>query len=117
MSTKTFHFDGQEIAAQDGQSLAAALTQAGVRTFRKTAKDDERGIFCGMGVCQDCLVSVDGTPNQRACMTPVQNGMKVSRQVALPKFGATAGTATKEPLHLSPDVLIVGGGAGGLSAA
>ncbi|MFN3171809.1 MAG: 2Fe-2S iron-sulfur cluster-binding protein [Hyphomicrobiales bacterium] len=117
MGKKTFHFDGQEIIAEDGQSLAAALTQAGVRAFRYTAKDDERGIFCGMGVCQDCLVSVDGTPNQRACMTQVQDGMKVSRQVALPEFGATAGTGAKEPLHLSPDVLIVGGGAGGLSAA
>jgi len=117
MSTKTFRFEGQEITAQNGQSLAAALTQAGVRAFRETAKDDERGIFCGMGVCQDCLVTVNGEPNQRACMTPVQDGVKVSRQVALPEFGTAAETHAKKPLHLSPDVLIVGGGAGGLSAA
>lgn len=117
MPTKTFHFEGQEIIAQEGQSLAAALTQAGHRTFRQTAKDAQRGLFCGMGVCQDCLVSIDGTPNQRACMSPVHEGMNVSRQVALPEFGAAAETEDKEPLHLSPDVLIVGGGAGGLSAA
>lgn len=112
-----FHFEGQEIIAQEGQSLAAALTQAGHRAFRQTAKDAQRGLFCGMGVCQDCLVSIDGTPNQRACMSPVREGMNVSRQVALPEFGAAAETEDKEPLHLSPDVLIVGGGAGGLSAA
>lgn len=117
MPTKTFHFEGQEIIAQEGQSLAAALTQAGHRAFRQTAKDAQRGLFCGMGVCQDCLVSIDGTPNQRACMSPVREGMNVSRQVALPEFGAAAETETKEPLHLSPDVLIVGGGAGGLTAA
>lgn len=117
MTAKTFHFEGQEIIAQDGQSLAAALTQAGHNAFRETAKNAQRGIFCGMGVCQDCLVSVDGTPNRRACMTPVREGMIVSRQVALPEFGEAAETPAEEALHLSPDVLIVGGGAGGLSAA
>lgn len=117
MTAKTFHFEGQEITAQEGQSLAAALTQAGHRAFRETAKDAQRGIFCGMGVCQDCLVSVDGSPNQRACMTPVQDGMKVSRQVALPEFNESAEIPAGEALHLRPDVLIVGAGAGGLSAA
>lgn len=117
MTAKTFHFEGQEIIAQDGQSLAAVLTQAGHNAFRETAKEAQRGIFCGMGVCQDCLVSVDGTPNRRACMTPVREGMIVSRQVALPEFGEAAETPAEEALHLSPDVLIVGGGAGGLSAA
>lgn len=117
MTAKTFNFQGQEISAQDGQSLAAALTQVGHRAFRETAKDAQRGIFCGMGVCQDCLVSVDGTPNLRACMTPVREGMKVSRQVALPEFGETPEEPVEAALHLSPDVLIIGGGAGGLSAA
>lgn len=117
MTEKTFHFEGQEIIAQEGQSLAAALTQAGIRAFRETAKDAQRGIFCGMGVCQDCLVSVDGTPNLRACMTPVQDGMNVTRQVALPAFDEATETPIEDALHLSPDVLIVGGGAGGLSAA
>lgn len=117
MTAKTFHFEGQEITAQEGQSLAAALTQAGHRAFRDTAKGAQRGIFCGMGVCQDCLVSIDGSPNQRACMTPVQDGMKVSRQVALPEFNESAEISAREALHLRPDVLIVGAGAGGLSAA
>lgn len=117
MTTITFHFEGQEISALEGQSLAAALTQASQRAFRETAKNAERGIFCGMGVCQDCLVSIDGTPNLRACMTPVQEGMTVSRQVALPEFGEPADIPPGDALHLSPDVLIVGGGAGGLSAA
>lgn len=117
MNDIVFQFEGREIAAREGQSLAAALTQAGVRAFRETAKDAERGIFCGMGVCQDCLVNVDGTPNRRACMTPVESDISVSRQVALPTFVDGAKTAVGEALQLSPDVLIVGGGAAGLSAA
>ena len=117
MTNPVFHFEGQTIVAQEGQSLAAALTQAGVRAFRKTARDAERGLFCGMGVCQDCLVNVDGVSNRRACMTPVAGGMKVARQAALPEFVAAEDTSSDEPLNLAPDVLIVGGGAGGLSAA
>ncbi|MBO6758511.1 MAG: (2Fe-2S)-binding protein [Roseibium sp.] len=117
MGAKTFRFNGKDITARDGQSLAAALTEAGVRAFRDTAKDAERGIFCGMGVCQDCLVTIDGVPNRRACMTPVEDGMEVARQVALPEFGAAVEPPSAEALRLSPDVLVIGGGAGGLSAA
>jgi thioredoxin reductase len=117
MIDKTFRFENQDIPARDGQSVAAALTQAGVRAFRETAKEDERGVFCGMGVCQDCLVTVNGEPNQRACMRPAEQGMKVRRQVALPEFGETPASSHGEALRLSPDVLIIGGGAGGLSAA
>ena len=117
MGVKRFHFEGQEITAPEGKSLAAALTEAGVRAFRDTAKEAERGIFCGMGVCQDCLVTVNGAPNTRACMTRVEEGFEVERQVALPAFGALDQQETSDPLHLSPDVLVIGGGAGGLSAA
>ncbi len=59
-----------------GASVAAALTEAGHRAFRQTAKGEARGMFCGMGVCQDCLVTIDGVPNQRACMTPARDGAR-----------------------------------------
>ncbi|MBS1301488.1 2Fe-2S iron-sulfur cluster-binding protein [Loktanella sp. SALINAS62] len=115
MTDNRFTFDGQSVTAKRGQSLAAALTDAGHRTFRTTAKSAERGIFCGMGVCQDCLVSIDGQPNQRACMSLASDGMTVTRQVPFPAFSGTAAKAGA-PLTLAPDVLVIGGGAGGLSA-
>lgn len=117
-TTGHFTFDGQSIPLRDGQSLAAALTEAGLRSFRQTAKGATRGIFCGMGVCQDCLVTIDGVPNRRACMTPALAGQVVQTQVAFPELATAAVPPPAAPARvITPDVLIVGGGAGGLSAA
>lgn len=113
-----FAFDGDPIPFRDGQSVAAALTEAGHRAFRQTVKGAERGVFCGMGVCQDCLVTVDGVPNRRACLTPASSGLDVRPQAALPDLDVRPPPAPPSPpRHLAPDVLVIGGGAGGLSAA
>lgn len=77
--TKEIEINGQPVQAQAGQSVAAALLAAGVRVFRHTPTGDEpRSLFCGMGTCFECLVTIDGVPNQRACMTLVQPGMKIN---------------------------------------
>jgi predicted molibdopterin-dependent oxidoreductase YjgC len=82
--------DGQSVVAYEGESIAAALFAAGVRITRWTARAGEpRGYFCGMGVCQDCLVTVDGSPNVRACMTTVQDGLRVETQRGLGDWGAS----------------------------
>jgi predicted molibdopterin-dependent oxidoreductase YjgC len=76
--------DGAEVRAYEGESIAAALFASGRRFTRWTARTGEpRGYFCGMGVCQDCLVTVDGLPNVRACVTPVRDGMRVESQRGL----------------------------------
>ena len=77
-------FDGRQIAAHPGQTVAAALAAAGIRAFRTTRHGAPRGLFCGMGVCHDCLVTIDGRPNQRACMAKITGPHEVSSQVALP---------------------------------
>ncbi len=70
-----FTFDGREITAQAGQSIAGALLAAGVRSWRTTRVDRApRGLFCGIGVCFDCLVDVNGQPGVRACLTEVHDG-------------------------------------------
>lgn len=79
MSTQTFSFDGREIPLAPGQSVGAALVSAGVRSWRTTRKNGRpRGPFCGIGICYDCLITIDGVPNQRACLTPAAPGMKVA---------------------------------------
>jgi predicted molibdopterin-dependent oxidoreductase YjgC len=71
--------DGEKIVAYEGESLAAAMLASGRRVFRHTHPEGEpRGIFCGMGVCYECLVSVAGRERVRACIVPVQDGMRVT---------------------------------------
>jgi len=76
MSTVTVTFAGRTLQARDGQSVAAALTAAGVRSWRTTRRGARpRGLFCGIGACFDCLLTIDGRPAQRACLVPVRDGM------------------------------------------
>ena len=77
-------FDGKTIKAFEGEPIASALLAAGVKTFRITRKRREpRGYFCGIGLCTDCVMVVDGIPNIRTCITPVAEGMRVETQKGL----------------------------------
>ncbi len=73
-----FLFEGKSLQATEGQSLAAALLANQERITRYTrGKSTPRGIFCGIGVCFDCLLIVDGVSNQRSCLVEVKDGMQV----------------------------------------
>ena len=75
-----FEVDGKPATAFAGETVAAALLASGHAVLRHTAKRGRpRGMFCGMGVCFDCAMVIDGRPNVRACVTPVREGMKVER--------------------------------------
>jgi predicted molibdopterin-dependent oxidoreductase YjgC len=76
-----FTFDGRDIEAEAGQSIAAALLASGIRSWRTTRIDGApRGLFCGIGACFDCLVEVNGTPGVRACLVEAQDGDQVAAQ-------------------------------------
>mgnify|MGYP003145951565 CR=1 FL=1 len=108
--------DGRPLVARRGETVAAVLAANGVTTFRSTGFDSPRGLFCGMGVCQDCLVEVDGRANQRACMTKIDAPMAIRRQrIDLP-LGVPGG-AVDATGALSADIAVIGGGAAGLTAA
>jgi len=77
-----FYFNDQEVSGFIGQSVAAALLAQGDRILRRTRFNQKgRGVFCGIGVCFDCVVVIDGVANQRACITEIKNGMRVQTQV------------------------------------
>jgi D-hydroxyproline dehydrogenase subunit gamma len=81
--------DGRSVDAYEGETVAAVLLAEGHIATRKTRSGSPRGVYCGMGVCFDCLVVVDGVPNTRACVTWVREGMDVARQDGLvPAAGA-----------------------------
>jgi len=71
--------DGEVIQAYDGETIAAALTAAGRRVFRHAPRTGApRGVFCGIGACFECLVTVEGMGEVRSCMVAVRPGMRVS---------------------------------------
>lgn len=77
----TFLYDGRELTGYEGEPIAVALKASGVMTHRYTKKDHKpRGIFCAIGRCTDCVMTVDGKLNVRTCVTPLKEGMKVQTQ-------------------------------------
>ncbi len=73
----TIHVNGEAVTAYQGESVHAALIASGIRTLRKSHHGEGRGVLCGMGVCYECLVTINGVPNIRSCMTEVEAGMEV----------------------------------------
>lgn len=69
--------DGKTISAIKGEPILAALLANGIRVTRHTKSGRTRGFFCGIGRCTDCIMTVDGKPNIRTCVTPVEDGMTV----------------------------------------
>lgn len=86
-------FDGEPLEAEAGTSVASALIATGTRSWRTTREGRSRGLFCGIGVCFDCLVEIDGESGQRACMIPLGEGMDV-RSASGPRTTHDAGTGT-----------------------
>ena len=78
--------DGQKARVRAGISIAAALLEAGIGVFRLSPVSGvPRAPFCMMGVCFDCLVTVDGVENQQACQLKVREGMVIERQLSKPE--------------------------------
>ncbi len=76
-----FTFEGQACEATAGQTVAAALMGAGHLTLRESiVSGSPRAAYCMMGVCFECLVEIDGHPNQQACMVLIREGMQIKRQ-------------------------------------
>lgn len=77
----TFSYDGKLLEGYESEPIATALKAAGVMAHRYTAKTHEpRGVFCAIGRCTDCVMIVDGKPNIRTCITPLEAGMVVQTQ-------------------------------------
>ncbi|WP_242584361.1 (2Fe-2S)-binding protein [Streptomyces sp. MST-110588] len=72
--------DGERRPARPGQTVAAVLLAAGRVSWRTTRGGRPRGVFCGIGVCHDCLVVVNGLPDVRACRREVEDGDDIRTQ-------------------------------------
>ena len=77
----TILVDGQVVQAHAGESVMAVLLASGRICFRRTTRRKEpRGPYCGIGICFDCVMTVDDRLNVRTCQTPARAGMRVDTQ-------------------------------------
>ncbi len=114
----TFYFEGQPMKAYEGESIAVALYANGVDVFGWSVKlNRPRGAFCMIGKCSSCLMEVDGVPYVRTCIVPVKEGMHVKRHRGPAELPKTGYFESKPSEHKEVDVLVIGAGPAGLSAA
>lgn len=76
-TTASIKVDGRSVTVPAGISVAAALIADQVTAFRRSVTGESRAPLCGMGICYECRVTVDGVPHRRACLVVVADGMDV----------------------------------------
>ena len=113
-----FTWNGSALSGFEGEMISSALIANGVHIFGHHAKDGSpQGIFCANGQCSQCLVIADGLP-VKACMTPLREGLTVASVEGLPRLPEEDAASHVSPIApVATDVLIIGGGPAGLSAA
>jgi hypothetical protein len=85
----TVYIDGVPAAAEANESVAAVLLrQTPVWSRTTPISETRRAPYCMMGVCFDCLATVDGVPSVQTCLAPVRNGMRIDRQHARPRVAS-----------------------------
>jgi NADPH-dependent 2,4-dienoyl-CoA reductase/sulfur reductase-like enzyme len=119
--------DGRPMRVREGATLAAALLDAGITHFRSSVTGEPRAPICGMGVCFECRVTVDGLTHQRSCLIPCTDGMRVGTAAGVAPSDAesvhTIEDSVRAPARegdvdaIECDVAVVGGGPAGIAAA
>ena len=113
-----FQFENIVYSANSGDSIASALISNKIFEINNNGIS-KRGVFCGMGVCHECLVEVNGENNVRACMRKLDSKAIIfkQKQIKFTKFNKNTSYQKKGRDSFPSDLLIIGGGIGGLSAA
>ena len=113
-----FQFENKSYTANSGESIASALISNKIYSINYK-NSSERGVFCGMGICHECLVEVNGENNVRACIKKLDSNAIIFKQkeIILKDFEKDTSEQKMVSVKYEPDLLIIGGGIGGLSAA
>tara|TARA_B100000674_G_scaffold308775_1_gene256479 strand:+ start:2474 stop:5332 length:2859 start_codon:yes stop_codon:yes gene_type:complete len=117
MSKFKFYFNGETISAVKGDSVAAALLNSKKAVLGERINGNQRGLYCGMGVCNECLVTINGERGLRACMQSAKPNAFVESEIDNKKLPTNKSIGNNKRLKEKSDVIIVGAGPAGLSAA
>ena len=112
-----FSLNGKTVTSREGCTVAAAITNTGAYTMRQSVKGGPRGPLCGMGICFECAVTLGGQQHIRSCQLPLEPGMVVETCASVRPRIYTSAPETKRPASRSFDVLIIGAGPAGITAA
>ncbi|WP_371378392.1 (2Fe-2S)-binding protein [Sporomusa aerivorans] len=81
----TIYFEGIRLSAREGQTVASALMAHGFYAFGHSRNlSQARGLYCGNGRCQSCLVTIDGIEHVKSCSTLVREGMMITKYAGDP---------------------------------
>lgn len=69
--------NGEDVSVTPGTTVAAAIMMIGTVRFRRSVTGEPRGPLCGMGICYECRVTIDGHPHTKSCQLPCRDGMDV----------------------------------------
>lgn len=72
--------NGKRVSVVEGTTVAVAVLISGTDTFRRSVTGEQRGPLCGMGICYECRVTVDGEPHARSCQILCRTGMQVTTE-------------------------------------
>ncbi len=114
----SFYFNAKKLSGVEGDTIASALHAAGITTLSRSLRlHHPRGFFCGIGKCSSCLMRVEGIPNVRTCIAPLHENIHVETQEQLPEVYDEVVWKRQRTEVVTVDVLVVGAGPAGLSAA
>jgi len=113
----TFSFEGKKYEAYENETIVSALVRNEIKAFRIDKENKERGPYCNIGFCNDCLVSVNEIATTKACITKLKDGDKVLKHQYRPKLKIEAEEKSKKSVRIKTKIIILGAGPGGLNAA
>ena len=109
-----FYFENKQLEAYEGETISSALIRNGYKKFRIDKEGKDRGVYCNMGVCNECILNVNGNPSIKSCSTKVISDDKIFRQnyqAPIPDI--------KEEIQLNKEIketeiLLIGSGPSGM---
>jgi glycine/D-amino acid oxidase-like deaminating enzyme len=112
-------FNGVSVNGIEGQSIAALLYSNGIKGLRNSKSGDKRGVFCGMGVCYECAVTVNGISGKKACLESAKDGLDVRSLDYKAPHNLIPPLAPEYQINPEKkfDVVIIGSGPAGLMTA